>query len=67
MKNREEILNQDYLTANDLKELVPTLGKEYCLQIIDLVRAEMEKKGYFVPKTKPRIALTKMVKKKLGL
>ncbi len=67
MKNREEILNQDYLTANDLRQLIPTMGLGNCLNIIDEVRAEMEKKGYFVPKTKPRIALTKMVKKKLGL
>ena len=67
MKKREEILNQDYLTANDLRLLIPTMGLGTCLNIIDEVRAEMAEKGYFVPKTKPRIALTRLVKKKLGL
>lgn len=67
MKTKEEILNQVYMTPQDLKILVPTLGKNYCVNCIKEIREEMESKGYYVPKTKPFLALTKLVKKKFGI
>lgn len=63
----EEILNQLYLSPQDIKKLVPSLGIELCREFIDIARAEMKEKGYYVPETKPKLALTKIVKKKIGL
>ena len=66
MKTKEEILNQTYLSATDLKILIPTLGINKCIKYIKETRVEMEEKGYFIPETKPYLALTKLVKKKFG-
>lgn len=67
MKSKEKILEQLYISPQDLKLLVPTLGIELCRKFIDEARFEMENNGYFVPQTKPKLALTKIVKKKLGI
>mgnify|MGYP001624599812 CR=1 FL=1 len=66
-KTKEEILNQPYMSPQDLRILMPTVGMNVCRDYINEVRYEMEQKGYYVPKTTPRIALTKLVRKKLGL
>ena len=67
MKTKEEILEQVYLSPQDIKKLVPSLGIDLCRQFIDQARAEMSEKGYFVPESKPKIALTKIVKKMMGI
>ena len=67
MKTKEEILNQLYLSPQDIKQLVPSLGLDLCRDFIDEARKEMQEKNYFVPMTKPKLALTKIVKKKLGI
>lgn len=67
MKTQNEILNQLYLTASDLKLLIPKLGIQQCRDYIDEVRVEMKSKGYLVPQSKPKLALTKLLKKKLGI
>lgn len=67
IKTKEEILDQPYVSPQDLKILVPTMGIDRCRNYITSIRAEMEQKGYYVPKTKPRLALTKMVRKKFGI
>ena len=68
MKTKEEILNQAYLTSKDIKALIPSLGIDKCRLIIEEVQKEMKEKKYFIPpSTKPKRALTKLVKKKLGL
>lgn len=67
MKTQNEILNQLYLTASDLKLLIPKLGIQQCRDYIDEVRIEMQNKGYLVPQSKPKLALTKLLKKKLGI
>lgn len=67
MKKKEEILEQVYITASDLKQLIPTMGIENCRNTISEIQLEMEKKGFFVPKSKPKLALTKLVKKKFGI
>lgn len=66
MKTKEEILNQTYMTADDLKQLMPTLGINKCRNYINDAQAEMQEKGYFIPQTTPRLALTKLIKKKFG-
>lgn len=67
MKTKEEILNQSYMNAKDLKMLIPTMGINRCVDYIKEIRVEMEQKGYFVPQTKPFVALTKLVRKKFGI
>ena len=67
MKTKEEILEQSYLSPQDLKILMPTVGIENCRGMIAEVRAEMERKNLFVPKTMPRLALTKLVRKRFGI
>jgi len=66
-KTKEQIFNQVYMTAQDLKILAPTLGMENCRNIIKKVREEMKDANYYVPAGKPLIALTKSVRKKLKI
>ena len=63
MKTKDEILNQPYLTARDLKQLIPTMGINKCIECIKVAREEMQSKGYYVPQTRPFVALTKIIKK----
>lgn len=67
MKTKEEILNQLYITPSDLKILIPTMGKNKCVEEIKQTRHEMEQKGLFVPPSKPYIALTKLIRKRYGI
>ncbi len=67
MKTKDEILNQPYLTARDLKQLIPTMGINKCIECIKVAREEMQSKGYYVPQTRPFVALTKIIKKNFGI
>lgn len=67
MKTKEEILNQVYITAEDLIILIPEMKYQRALDIINDIRKEMEEKKYFIPITRKHLALTKLVKKKLGI
>lgn len=53
----------------DAKKLMNDLKISYqsALNIIIEVQEEMEKKGYLIPNTKRKLALTWMVNKKLGI
>ena len=65
-KTKEELLNQLYLSATDLQQLIR--GMSYCtaLKYIKESREEMKEKGYFVPCGRMKVALTKIVRKKFG-
>lgn len=67
MKTKEEILNQTYVTASDMKILFPTIGRNKCNQYIKEMRKEMLDKGYFVPDSVPLLAHIKIFKKKFNL
>lgn len=67
MKSKEEILNQLYMTAEDLITLIPEIKYQRALDIINQVRNEMEEKKYFLPISRKKLALTKLVKKKMGI
>ncbi len=67
MKTKEEILNQLYVSPQDVKILIPTLGMELCRQLVEETRNDMKEKNYFVPETKPKLALTKMLRKRIGV
>lgn len=64
---KDEILKQAYLSPKDLKMLMPSVGIDTCRKYIYEVREEMREKGYLVPEGKTKLALTKLVVKKLGL
>lgn len=66
-KTKEEILSQLYITATDLKILMPTVGINECRKKIKDYRSDMEAKNYYVPPAHPLVALTKLVKKDLGI
>ena len=65
-KTNEEILNQLYVTANDLMILIPNLKYQRALGYIKEIQQEMEQKKYFVPVSQTKLALTKLVRKKFG-
>lgn len=65
MKTKEEILNQLYISAEDLRVLIP-MGKVNAVKAINELQADMKKLGYYVPNTKKHLALTKLVRKKYG-
>ena len=67
MKTKEEILEQLYITAQDLKILIPELGINNCVKVIKQMREEMEKRNMFVPNSRPLLAQTKLVIKKMGI
>ena len=67
MKTKEEVLEQIYMSAKDLKILIPNLGVNKCVEYIKDVQEEMKEKNYFIPRTKEKLALTKLVKKKFGI
>lgn len=68
MKSKEEILNQLYVTPQDVKILLPKLGIDNCRKIIEELQVEMKNKNLFIPPSKkPRMALTKLLKKRMGI
>ena len=67
MKTNEEILKQQYITAKDMQQIIPSLNYLRALKYIDELRIEMKKKGYFVPEGRTKVALTKLFKKKFGI
>ena len=65
-KTKEEILEQLYVTAEDLMVLIPGLKKYKAIVYITELIEEMKKQNMFVPTTKQRLVSTKLVKKKFG-
>ncbi len=66
-KTIKEILEQQYLSANDLIIVIPTMSYSSALNYIKRIRNKMEEENYFIPKGKTLIALTWMIKKDLGI
>lgn len=66
MKTQDNVLEQKYITARDLKILMPTVSIAKCNKYIEMIQAEMLEKNLFIPETKPKLALTKLVRKKFG-
>ena len=67
VKSKEEILNQTYITAKDLKLLIPNLGQHKCLTYIKDLQEEMREKNMFIPEGKEYLAHVKLVKKKFNM
>ena len=58
---------KEYMTAKDIQELIPGIGYNAALKIINEIRKKMEELNYYVPKGKTKVALTWMIRKELGL
>jgi len=56
-----------YISANELKKLIPEMSIGECRIIINQVREDMKQKGYYVPNGKTKLALRKLVNEKLGI
>lgn len=67
MKTTEEILKQQYITARDLQKLIPGMSYVAALKIMDEFIAREKELGYLNPSGKTKVALTWLVKKRLGM
>ncbi len=65
-KTKDEILDQLYLSANDLQALIPTMTYATALKYIKQTREEMKEKKLFVPEGQTKVALTKIIRKNFG-
>ena len=66
MNEIEEIKKQDYLSANDLMKLIPNLTYDNAIKYINIAREEMKKQNLYIPITRPKVALTKIIRKTFG-
>ena len=66
-KNSEEILEQIYVSADDLQILMPGASYNQRLNLIKEIRNEMQEKNLYVPSGKILLASTKILKKKCGV
>lgn len=65
-KTAEELLKEHYLSAKDLTIIIPNLKIEKARIYINEIQEEMKEKKIYIPKTRPKIVLTKLVRKKFG-
>lgn len=66
MKTKEEILNQTYMSVNDL-QVITGLGKNKCTEIMSELKDTMVEKGMFIPLKKKLLIPTKMIRKKMSI
>lgn len=67
MKTKENILDQLYISASDLQILIQPMGRTTAIKCIKEIQEEMKEKGLFIPNTKTKLALTKLVRKRFGI
>ena len=58
---------QNYYTAKDLQEVIPNLSYNQALKLINEAQKIMKEKNYFIPITKEKVALAKIVNEMLGI
>ena len=56
----------EYITAKELQSITG-IGYQSAMKIIDLVRDEMKQKNYLIPKCRQKVALRRLVEKRLGI
>jgi len=66
MKTTNEILEQTYMSANDLMKVIPNLTYDNAIKYINKAREEMIKENQFIPITRPKLALTSTIRKMFG-
>lgn len=57
---------KEYITAKELQEMTG-IGYQSAMEIINKVRADMREKNYLIPKCRRKVALTRLIKKELGI
>ena len=62
----EELKKKDYLSAKDLMILIPNLTYDNAIKYINKAREEMQSKNLFIPITRPKVALTSIIRKMFG-
>lgn len=63
---QKELLNSYYLSADDLMKILG-IGKSTAMKIVNEIQEEMKQKKYLIPKSRKKVVLTKLVKRKYGL
>lgn len=66
MKTTNQILEQKYMSANDLMKVIPNLTYDNAIKYINKAREEMIKENQFIPITRPKLALTSTIRKMFG-
>ena len=64
---KEEILQKEYISAKDIKTLIPDWGIHSIQKFMDEILKEMEEKGYYIIPTKKKLVVTSLVRKKLKI
>lgn len=57
---------KEYITAKELQQIIGT-GYQSAMKIINEVREEMKNKNYLIPKCRQKVALKRLVEKRLGI
>ncbi len=57
---------KEYITAKELQELIG-IGYQSAMKIINEVRTEMKQKNYLIPSCRKKVALKRLVEKRLGI
>lgn len=65
-KSVSEILDQLYLSADDLLILMPHLSYSQALKMINEFREKMKAKKMYLPGGKTHLALTNLIRKECG-
>ena len=67
IKTIEDVLNQLYMTSDDLRILIPSLGINQSRKYIKLIQETMKNDGCYIPKAKSKLVLTTYVKHFFGI
>lgn len=67
LEEKEKILNQPYISAKDLQKLIHPMCRTTAIKHIIQIQDEMKEKGLYIPETKTKLALTKLVRKRFGI
>lgn len=67
IKDRNEILEQVYVSADDLEVLMPGVSYGQRLTLIKEIRNEMKQKNLYLPQGRTLVASTRLLKKKCGI
>ena len=62
----EKIKNKDYLSANDLMEIIPNLTYDNAIKYINKAREIMKEEKLMIPISRPKVALTSVIRKMFG-
>lgn len=57
---------KEYMTAKELQEITG-IGYQSAMEIINKVREEMKQKNYLIPKCRQKVALKRLIEKRLGI